>query len=237
VTSHDHARAAFPGALTRSELLTRVQRRLDVAGVAPERALLALCVCPDEVNAPWHSFAAGVLPGPFLLGGLAGLPAVGPTGMNAFTHHLPDDGVALIVYASHVGFGGDGSTGVVQRYGRHRESACCGALAGIVARARSEAQGAPVTALDPVSDPQIAALERELRPHQSPILGSPAPLREATRRLHDVIRERLVDLLQQAAEGFQGTRVFLLGGIIANTGPGEEDLFAVRDETTVVPGQ
>ncbi len=237
VTSHDHARALFPGALTRAELLARVQRRLDLAGVAPQRTLLALCVCPDEVNVPWHSFAAGVLPGPFLLGGLAGLPAVGATGFNAFTHHLPDDGAALIVYGPHVGLGAAGEVGLVQRFGRQRETACCGALSGTLDRARQRAQaGVTPPALDPATDHQAAELERLMQPQMPASLSAPVPLLEATRRLCDVIRAQIEALLRQTAAAFGQTRVFLVGGVFVNTGPGEDDLFAVRDETTLAPG-
>ena len=36
-----------------------------------------------------------VLFGPFIMGGLGGIPFSGQTGMTAFAHHIPDGGSAL----------------------------------------------------------------------------------------------------------------------------------------------
>jgi len=68
----------------------QIEHQLDVSKV-----LLATSVCSDDINMPSTTFF-NVLFGPFVMGGLGGIPFVGKTGMTAYAHHIPDEGSAFI---------------------------------------------------------------------------------------------------------------------------------------------
>ena len=68
----------------------QIEHKIDISKV-----LMATSVCSDDINIPSTTFF-NVLFGPFIMGGLGGLPFVGQTGMTAFAHHIPDEGSAFI---------------------------------------------------------------------------------------------------------------------------------------------
>jgi len=51
------------------------------------------------------------------LSGLAGLPFVGKAGWGAFSHHVPDDGNIVVLFAPHVGIDSFGNVGKIRREG------------------------------------------------------------------------------------------------------------------------
>ena len=71
-------------------------------GLDVSKMLMATSVCSDDINVPSTTFF-NVLFGPFVMGGLGGIPFVGETGMTAFAHHIPDNGSAFIFYGPHIG--------------------------------------------------------------------------------------------------------------------------------------
>ncbi|MCC7493370.1 MAG: hypothetical protein IT204_13530 [Fimbriimonadaceae bacterium] len=231
MTSHEFAKQRFPGALTRSELLQHIVTRLGEVGVPPDRALLAVCACPDEINWAWRRFAAGVLPGPFLLGGLAGLPFTGITGMGAYAHHVPERGAAVVLFGPHLGFGPDGQPGRVQRVHQSQPGACCGALVATVQRLQREAaSGERHAGPDPSLDFQAAELDLLMQRQTRALLSAAEPVVTATERLYDDIRDQVQRLLAAAQPEFHGAPVLWIGGLFLNTSHYEEDLFAIRDE-------
>ena len=74
----------------------QIEHKLDISKI-----LMATSVCSDDINVPSTTFF-NVLFGPFIMGGLGGLPFAGQTGMTAFAHHIPDEGSAFIFYGPHI---------------------------------------------------------------------------------------------------------------------------------------
>ena len=87
--------------------------------------LLATSCCPDEIN---RDLDADSLPigRAFSMGGLAGFPAVGATGVKALAHHVPEGGCVLVICASHVGIDAAGAVGRIRRHGMREGSSACG---------------------------------------------------------------------------------------------------------------
>jgi hypothetical protein len=54
--------------------------------------------------------------GPFNFGGLAGLPFTGITGLNAFAHHVPEEGTALLFVGPHIGYNEKEGWGKILRH-------------------------------------------------------------------------------------------------------------------------
>lgn len=144
----------FPKARTSSktlELVTEVLSRR----AKREDTLYGTSICPDEVNTkPGVLSLATALQnnvsdqnGVFALGGLAGLPFVGISGMQAFLSHCPEEGRVVIFFGPHVGVSETGTVGKVARLGREKLSGACGAALGAykIIKAEQNVEEAVVT--------------------------------------------------------------------------------------------
>ena len=96
-------------------------------GIDISKVLMATSVCSDDINIPSTTFF-NVLFGPFIMGGLGGIPFTGQTGMTAYAHHMPDGGSAFIFYGPHIGVTVDGDLGKMYRPRQEDTGNSCGAL-------------------------------------------------------------------------------------------------------------
>uniref|UniRef100_A0A7S1NDE8 Limiting CO2-inducible protein B/C beta carbonyic anhydrase domain-containing protein n=1 Tax=Eutreptiella gymnastica TaxID=73025 RepID=A0A7S1NDE8_9EUGL len=124
------ARKHFPGSMPQSRLIKIVKAGLSKYGCTPDSTLLSTSCCPDEINRDLDQDTAAVWGRAFCMGGLAGFPFAGKTGLSAYLHHVPTGGALLIFAASHVGIDDKGEVGVVKRVGMHESSSTCGAAVG-----------------------------------------------------------------------------------------------------------
>ncbi|QDU63910.1 hypothetical protein Pan216_47910 [Planctomycetes bacterium Pan216] len=220
----------YPGAKRNSEVgRTYAKLFADKVNAEPETTIFAKCCCADEVNGFWPIFT-GLFIGPFQLGGLAGFPFTGQTGVGAFAHHVPENGTAVILYGPHVGIsdieGEKGGIGHVRRIGQPAISSCCGAL---VAALDYLKNGTSAEAA--VDDYQQTTLKESLLPFKSEILqGHPAQQKKAiTDVMYRLIRERIRKLVACMGQEFHGHAIVTLGGIFINTHHASEDYFEPRD--------
>ena len=123
----------FPEAKMSAMVDDCVGKALEARGFNTTNTLFAHSVCSDEVNyspkeiielmrARWGES--------FTLGGLAGVPFAGKAGLNAYAHHVPDEGKLFVMFAPHVGVGMDGKVGALERAGIKKVSSACGAAVG-----------------------------------------------------------------------------------------------------------
>lgn len=231
VESHvrSHYPRALPAPVFRRDTMDWLQRELDMDTA---HILLAKSMCADEIvfvtdvagNAEAYR-ATRRLPGVFEMGGLAGLPFAGKTGMAAFAHHAPDQGAACIVYGPHIGLSDAGELGKVQRPGQLAPSTACGALGVAVRHFQASPSYEPVLDED---DAQLALLERRLLPYKEQILAAPNPLQAATEATYTVIHELIYRYVTAAKTQFGCERVALIGALIINTSPQHEDYIDLR---------
>lgn len=186
-----------------------------------DHTLVATSFCADEVNdrslrelSYVHDNAPDILLDTFDLGGLGGFPFTGVMGMQAFAHHVPDAGTALIAYGPHIGITDEGEFGTVQRWGQAGLSIACGSL---MAAVQSLQADEPEPSLDP-DNYQQAMVQRSLAPHRDQILRAANPLLAATEVTYTLIEQQLRHHLVAAAEAFSCRQVALWGGVFINTG-------------------
>jgi hypothetical protein len=98
----------FPGALTNTQLISKIQNELTPHGYTPSNTLVATSLCCDEVNRALDKDLASLYGDNFSMGGLAGFPFGGITSFGAMAHHIPTNGSCLVVYGPHVGVDSDG---------------------------------------------------------------------------------------------------------------------------------
>ena len=187
------------------------------------RVLMATSVCSDDINVPSTTFF-NVLFGPFIMGGLGGLPFAGQTGMTAFAHHIPDDGSAFVFYGPHIGITLDGDLGKMYRPRQEQTGNSCGALMLALSRFQDSTYK-PVINDD---DYQQMKLEESLLPYRQKILDSKNQEKAITEATYEIIDRKVHEHLKSCKNEFHVDKVTLLGGIIINTDYGLDDYFDAR---------
>ncbi|OJJ22335.1 hypothetical protein BKI52_06530 [marine bacterium AO1-C] len=196
------------------------EHNLDVSKV-----LMATSVCSDDINIPSTTFF-NVLFGPFIMGGLGGLPFVGQTGMTAYAHHIPDQGSAFIFYGPHIGVTIDGDLGKMYRPRQENPGNSCGALMLALSRFQGSNDYKPVLNDD---DYQQMKLEESLLPYKDEVLKSENPQKAITEATYDIIDKKIHEYLKTCKGEFSVDKVTLLGGIIINTDYGLDDYFVAKN--------
>jgi len=197
----------------------QIQHKLDVSKV-----LMATSVCSDDINVPSTTFF-NVLFGPFIMGGLGGLPFAGQTGMTAFAHHIPDEGSAFIFYGPHIGVTLEGDLGKMYRPRQEETGNSCGALMLALDRLKED-DYKPVINDD---DYQQMKLEESLLPYREEFLNSDNQAKAITEAAYEIINQRIHAHLKTCKNEFHVDKVTLLGGIIINTDYGLDDYFDARN--------
>ncbi len=174
----------FPDAMdakdTSIHYLGRIQSEF---GLDVSKMLLATSVCSDDINVPSTTFF-NVLFGPFVMGGLGGLPFVGETGMTAYAHHIPDNGSAFIFYGPHIGVTLEGKLGRMYRPRIEQPGNSCGALMLALNRFQSDPAYKPVIRDD---DYQQMMLEQSLLSAKEEIIRAENPAKRNTENTYAVI--------------------------------------------------
>ncbi|MEO1655799.1 MAG: hypothetical protein AAFU64_19815, partial [Bacteroidota bacterium] len=194
-------------------------------GLDISKMLMATSVCSDDINVPSTTFF-NVLFGPFVMGGLGGLPFVGETGMTAFAHHIPDEGSAFIFYGPHIGVTLDGELGRMYRPRMEKPGNSCGALMLALDRFTKDASYNPNVRDD---DYQQMTLEKSLIGKRDEIVGDENPAKKITEETYAVIDQKIHEYIETCKGEFHTDKIVLLGGIIINTDYGLDDYFDARN--------
>ena len=197
----------------------QIEYNLDISKV-----LMATSVCSDDINIPSTTFFS-VLFGPFIMGGLGGLPFSGQTGMTAFAHHIPDEGSAFIFYGPHIGITLEGDLGKMYRPRQEQTGNSCGAL--MLALDRLQDRNYEPQRND--DDYQQMKLEESLLPYREQILASENQQKAITEATYEIIHQKIQDYITACKDEFHVDKITLLGGIIINTDYGLDDYFDARN--------
>ena len=204
--------------------ILKQKHRFDIS-----RMLMATSMCSDEINNPDTSFF-NVLIGPFIMGGLGGVPFSGVTGMTAFAHHIPDGGSAFIFYGPHIGISRDGKLGEVWRPGQQKAGKSCGALMNALGRIQDPGYRPRQTE----DDYQQYFIEKTLVSCWDEIFSSSEPEWAITEKIYEKIDRMIHSYIDQSKKEFNVQRIALLGGIIINTDNGLDDYFVPHNFEVMV---
>ena len=216
----------YPKAQTGQEVTeTYIHHLRDEYKADLSKMLFATSLCSDDINV--STDFRKVLSRPFSMGGLAGLPYTGFTGMVAFAHHIPDGGDAFIFYGPHIGITDEGELGRMRRPGQKALSNSCGAL--MLALERMKQEDEVYVPYSVEYDYQQVLLERTLMPFKQRIITAENPKKEITEMVYFKINRQLNRLVQISKREFHCERIFLLGGIIINTSEEFPDYVDIRN--------
>lgn len=203
----------YPNAITTIDSVNKVidfvEYELDLE---PRQVMLADSICSDDVNSIQYPARTQEFLGPFKMGGLDGFPFTGLTGMGAFASHVPDEGAVFIYYGPHIGITKEGTIGEIHRFGQHKNSGCCGAAKGALAKlSNNQIVEGNITELDY----QMNTIEQILYKKRARVLNAKTPLYEATEVIYEAIDERINDLVDKTT--YNCKYVILVGAILINS--------------------
>lgn len=223
-------KAVYPNAKPGPEVTAHYTELLEQQyGADRNLTLMADSLCSDEICRKSVQFGdVFVGDGPFTLGGLAGMPFAGKTGMTAFAHHIPDDGTAFIFYGSHIGVDDAGNLGKVPRRRQAKVGSSCGALVLALSRLQSDGDE-PYIPIGDELDAQQMMLERLIMPYKQRILTADIPIKAIIDVAYKLIQQRMQEIVKATLGEFHCARIALLGGIVINTAPDKDDYIDVRD--------
>ncbi len=196
-----------------------IEHNIDISKV-----LMATSVCSDDINVPSTTFF-NVLFGPFIMGGLGGIPFVGQTGMTAFAHHIPDNGSAFIFYGPHIGITPEGHLGKMYRPRQEEMGNSCGALMLALSRLKNKDYEPSIND----EDYQQMKLEESLLPYREEILNHENQQKAITEATYKIIDKQIHEHIKACKKEFHVDTITLLGGIVINTDYGLDDYFDVRN--------
>ncbi len=222
----EKVKAYFPKAIDAKDTSIKYMGKLqNENNIDVSKVLMATSLCSDDINMPSTTFFS-VLFGPFIMGGLGGLPFAGLTGVTAFAHHIPDNGTGFIFYGPHIGITMDGILGKMFRPRQDKATNSCGALMLVLDR-MTNIEGYTPTIDE--NDYQQAKLEESLLPYKNEIIHAKNPQLKITEVTYENINKRIHEYLSKAKGEFQCEKIVLLGGIVINTKAGLDDFFDVRN--------
>jgi hypothetical protein len=215
----------FKGAFTTKELVQGATKILDGEyEFTAENTVFGTSTCVDEVNRSMERALAEHYGEEFVIGGLAGYPFRGVTGIGAYSHHTGSK--LFIFYGPHIGISKNGELGKLDRQGMHHETTACGSAIGAFT-----ALSQPGFVLPDVNpdDYEQQSIMRKLQPEVNKINDTLHPMRKLVMCSYGVIETGLDRILKKALVDFPGD-VALLGGIQINTPEGEDQFLVQRFE-------
>lgn len=218
----------FPNALNKLNYLGAATHKLNQMGFTNENTLAAVSICRDEILEDFRKSVTISWGNVFTLGGLAGLPVAGKTGLTAFSHHIPDDVESpqfLFVVASHIAIGENGELCAIKRKNCSSDSHACGSLLNCLGKFK-QANGNYQPEFR-VNDIGQSYVESCLAPYQKEIINSENPELAITEKAFDVTLEILESLFSEMPE-FTGGKFAVLGGIVINSPYGFGDYFSPK---------
>jgi|SRR6478736_1512199 len=182
-------------------------------GITADQILLGASTCVDDIIYTKNFQAHHEIRGPFHLGGLAGLPFTGISGLSAFAHHIPENGTMVMDITPHIGYSKETGWGYVLRPGQHEPSTCCGALMGTLQKLERGAlkQTAPTE-----EDYQGIMINNMALQHEKEIIGHHNPLVTLTKLIYRVAEKEIVDQVEQV-ETEHIKYIVVMAGVLINT--------------------
>ena len=201
----------FPGAIPYAIAIDTLLQHLFRLGITTDQILWGQSTCVDDITNTKDKSVHPEIKGPFTFGGLGGIPFTGVTGLDAFAHHVPDDGTALLFVGPHIGYEAGEGWGKILRHGQHHPSSCCGALFA----ALSKLQKNEIKTQSPSEDDyQEQIIEQLALRHQKEILSAKEPLVALTKVVSKEAEQKMTEYAQKVHERHFAFAVVVVGVII-----------------------
>lgn len=206
-------RKEFPGVMTGPEIADSLIHYLRTRYDVPVgKTLLGASTCVDDIIYSKNFHTHTEIKGPFHLGGLGGLPFTGISGLEAFGHHIPEDGTMVLMVEPHIGYSAEKGWGYILRHEQHEVSTCCGALMGALGKLKNGTLKPGIRE----EDYQGSKIAELVFAHEAEILSAENPIIELTKivslEAERQIREHVLEI------GMEHIRfIVIITGVLINT--------------------
>ena len=213
-------RQCFPKTAIGSEYLNQLNQTLvEQHGFTPGNTRFAEGSCCDEINEPELQSLEKHWGERFKFGGLAGYCHGGRTGLQAVSHHVPEEDEQknlLLVAGPHIGWH-EGEWGNVPREGQTEITTSCGALMAIMGAGYDNLES---KAMDPL-DAQQFNVERIMLPFLkvADVAGDVPLIALATQFLIERVDTDLETIIHGLLPHFEG-QIACVTGVTINTAKG-----------------
>ena len=222
--TEDILKRTFPDAMTgpafADSAINYIQRKYHIP---PGKILMGASLCVDDIIYTKNFRLNPKVKGPFNLGGLGGLPFTGVSGLGAFAHHIPEDGMMFLLIAPHIGYSENKGWGYVLRHEQHEASTCCGALMGTLDKLQKGTLRPEIKE----EDYQGGKIAQLTLAHQQEILSAKDQIITLTKitakQAEQEIRSHIVDTHMEHIK-----YVVLVAGIMINTDYSYSDYLSVN---------
>ena len=220
--------SAFPGALPIRRMAKEAAKILDALGYPQDKTLLATSISPDELNRQLEVEFSSIFGPAYHMGGLAGFCFAGVVGFGNMTHHVPEDGLCLVLYGPHVGVDWDAQFGSVNRDGHKASSECCGPAEMALEYCMRVKSGerAEVKFPTDIIESQQTWVCNEVLPLTDRIMAAEDSSVELPLALYDAQDAMMHRVIAKAGPEIRGGKnIVLLGGVTINTPEGTAEYF------------
>lgn len=201
----------FPGARPYKVAIDSLLAHFSKLGITSDQILWGQSTCVDDITNTKDKLIHPEIKGPFTFGGLGGLPFTGVTGADAFAHHVPEDGTALLFVGPHIGYNSTDGWGTILRHGQHHSSSCCGALVAALNKLqKNEIKSDSLSE----SDYQEQVIEQLALRHKDEILAAKEPLVVLTRVVVKEAQRKMIEYARKVHERHFAYAVVVVGVII-----------------------
>ncbi len=227
----------YPNTLNTPELVAEITRWVHGTGHKPAHTRPAMATCRDDTQQDMIRVleAFHYLPA-FNAHTLAGLPRGGKTPLTAFYHHIPDEGLGVIIYGPHVGIDSEGKWGMVERHHRKNPGHSCGALWGVY-ELWSQGDEGPYT-----DDPEMTAISEELLAYKEEIMQEQQETSHPVRKMAEFVYEKGLEMLKTRIQTLQAQDteqhpILLVAGLNIDQRFDDNNKFDLREITLFSQGK
>jgi len=185
----------------------------------------ATAMCRDDsVTGIIHELENRGYMAPFNMETLSGVPVFGNTGYGAFYHHIPDDGIGLIIYAPHVGLSSEGNYGDLERPGKKEMGKSCGANHTIINNWKENNYS------NFENDPELSQVSKILFNKKEEILNAKEPILKIMEEEYKLGLEKFTnDIINLKKREHHDYPILLVSGIHIDTREEIDNMFELRD--------
>jgi len=223
-------KSEFPNAIIGAKLTGQIVDILyQKAGFNASNTIFGYSSCADEINRVVTRLSGYYNNGSdFPLGGLSGYPFRGITGFSALSHHVPNNGNLIILYAPHVGISESGEFGRIRRRDQSHDTDACGsAIAFMKKYETAMEEGNKFIPTSDSHDLEQSVIESKLMEKYGELKNDHSNMRALVEANYSIVEEEILEIIEVVGKSFKGN-IALIGGVMINIGGGHPSYFDLR---------
>lgn len=227
----EEVEGAFPDAMPVARMAKMAAKILQKVGYTEENTLLATSLSSDEIMRNVEEEIGSHFGPAYHIGGLAGYCFGGIVGFGNMEHHVPENGLCLVVYGPHTGIDMDLNFGRINRPKQRHSTECCGPSQTALEYCRRVKTGERNDIENPrdIIESQQTWVCKEMLSLVDRIDSAENPDIELPLALFDSQEKIMRRIVEKAGpELHSASRIALLGGITINTPEGIPEYFVPK---------